>query len=143
MRKLSSFVSGFLSDHRGVAAVEMALIAPAIAGLAFASVNLWEAASRKQDMSAAVHAASQYYLSGGQSDTDAQSVAMSTWDSRPDDGAVDITRSCRCGATVAICTSLCESGQPPAVLVRITAQATSPGAAFQSSQSKIEVVRVR
>jgi len=139
MRRLSFF----LSDNRGVAAVEMAFIAPVIAGLAFASVNLWEAASRKQEMSAAVHTASQYYLSGGQDDSDAQGLAMSAWDGRPDDGAVSITRSCRCGVTAATCSALCESGQPPAVLVRITAQATSPGAAFQANQSKIEVVRVR
>jgi hypothetical protein len=143
MRKLSFFLSGFLSDNRGVAAVEMAFIAPVIAGLAFASVNLWEAASRKQEMTAAVHAASQYYLSGGSSDTDAQSIAMSAWSNRPDDGDVDITRSCRCGSVVATCSTLCESGQAPAVLVRITAQATSVGAAFQPSQSKVEIVRVR
>ena len=70
-------------------------------------------------------------------------MAMSAWNGRPDDGAVSITRSCRCGSVAATCSTLCESGQPPAVLVRIAAQATSAGAAFQASQSKIEVVRVR
>ena len=78
--------SGFIADRRGVAALEMALITPAIAGVALLSFEVWQAAGRAADMRTALKAGAQYYMNGGSDDTAARSMAISAWERKPADG---------------------------------------------------------
>jgi len=133
----------FFKDTRGVAAVEMALITPFIVGFALMSVNVWDVGMRKQDMRGALKLASQYYMNGGQADDDARSIALSSWQRKPANSTFTIARFCQCAAVAAACGTLCPDSTPPAVYVRMVANATSPNAMFSPVQTDQELVRVR
>lgn len=141
---LRELVSRFHADERGVAAVEMALVAPVIAGLAFVSINLWEATLRRQQQDEALRVASQYYLTGGSDDAKARTLGLAAWTNRPEGGDIVIDRIYRCGSTNVSSTTLCGTEQvPPATIIRLVATATTTGAAFQPAQVRTEMVRVR
>ncbi len=137
-------VKRFIANERGAAVVEMALVAPVLAGLAFVSVNLWEATLRQQQEDEALRVASQYYFNGGSDDSKARLLGLAAWRNRPEDGDIQITRLYRCGESAATATTLCGTEQtPPATIVKIVASATVEGAAFQEEQIRSEMVRVR
>jgi len=131
------------ADRRGLAAVELALVAPVIAGLALLSLEVWSASARSQDMRAALKAGAQYYMNGGANDVTAQALALSAWEAPPGDAEVSITRSCACGEVAQVCTTLCSNGTPPAVIVVLQATGTQAQAFFNPVLSEQRVVRVR
>ena len=134
----------FGSDQRGVAAVEMALVGPVIAVLALVSMNLWQATLRRQQQDEALRVASQYYMLGGADDARARELGLAAWVDRPANGNLTVSRVYRCGDAAVAATELCGAEQtPPATMVRIVASATFEGAAFQASQVRSEMVRVR
>lgn len=134
----------FGRDQRGVAAVEMALVAPIIAGLILVSLNLWQAAQRRQEQGEALRVASQYYMLGGADDARARELALAAWVDKPVNADVIISRVYRCGDTEVEAGALCGAAQtPPATMVKIVASATFDGAAFQPVQIRSEMVRVR
>jgi Flp pilus assembly protein TadG len=130
-------------DARGVAVVEMALIAPVIAVLALLSFEVWQSAGRSEDMRVALKSAAQYYMNGGTDDAAARSLALSAWPQAPAGASVSVARSCACGAVANVCTSLCASGDPPAAVVSLTATATQSQAVFNKTLTEHRVVRVR
>lgn len=134
----------FLKDERAAAAVEMGLIAPFLAGFAVMSMNVWDVGMRKQDMKGALKLATQYYMNGGTDDDVAETIAMSSWQRKPDVAEITATRICRCGTVVAAsCTTLCADGMPPSVYVQLHATATSSSAVMYQTQTADEYVRVR
>lgn len=132
-----------LSDHRGVAAVEMALIAPVAAVLALLSFQVWQASTQTEDMRGAVKTGIRYYMNGGTDDAAAQTLMQSAWDKAPNDAAVSVSRQCLCGTTVQACNVNCADGTAPIMVVTLNASGTNPGALFGSSLSDREVLRVR
>ena len=132
-----------LRDRRGVAAVEMALIAPVLGVVALLSFEAWQAAGRSADMRTALKAGAQYYMNGGADDGNARTLALSAWRDRPASGVLNISRTCACGEVVQACTALCADSNPPAALVTLHAEATLPQARFNKSVVIDQVVRVR
>lgn len=123
------------SDQRGVAAVEMAMVAPIIAGLALVSVNVWDATQRRQQQDEALRVASQYYMLGGDNDARARELGLAAWADKPADGDVVISRIYRCGDSQVNAAALCGTAQtPPNTMVKIVARA---------STVRSEMVRVR
>lgn len=133
----------FLSDFRGAAMVELALVAPVVAGLVLVSYGVWDAAARRQDMRAGLDAAAGYYMNGGADDAVARSVATNAWESRPTGGAVTSSRSCRCGGTPGTCDALCTGSKAPSVFVNLTATGSTTGALFAATLVEERTVRVR
>lgn len=133
----------FWRDERGVAAIEMAFVAPVIALVAVTSFSIWQQASRQREMAAALNAGVEYYIGGGTTDSQAHDVAMSAWTNAPGNGQVTTARSCRCGVAAMICTSTCADGTPPAVYVQLTATGTFQGMTNTSSRSATRVLRVQ
>jgi Flp pilus assembly protein TadG len=135
----------FLRDDEGVAAVEMALIAPFLVGFAVLSMNVWDVGMRKQDMKGALKIGAQYYLNGGTSDTNAKAVALAAWNHKPGVADITITRVYRCGSAVsADDTTPCASdGMLPAIYAYKHASATTSSAVFNQTQTADEYVRVR
>ena len=131
------------ADRRGVAVVEMALIAPVIAVLALLSFEVWQSASRSEDMRVALKSAAQYYMNGGTDDAAARALVLSAWPQAPADADVAISRSCACAAVVHACTSLCPDGEPPAALITLSATATQSTAVLNKTLAEQRVVRVR
>ena len=121
---MRAFLSRLRRDQRGVAAVELALILPAIALVAGLSLEMWLRAAHQRDAAEALDASVDYYVAGGLNDTEAKAVAMSAWKSKPDDGDVTIARECRCGVTPIACTATCSTPVAPGAYVKLTAAAT-------------------
>lgn len=131
------------TDRRGIAAVEMALIAPFVAVLALMSFQVWQAAGRVQDARGAVKAGVRYYMNGGSDETVARNLVQSSWEDAPADAAVTAVRACLCGATASACNTACADNSLPVVTITLRATATNPGAVYASSIDEQEVIRVR
>lgn len=140
MRKLLQFGR----DIGGVAALEMALIAPLIAGMALVSYSIWQLASTKQDMRAALKVGASYYMNGGGDDTAARALILSSWERSPQDANATVSRACLCGAAAAAsCNTACPDQTPPAVYITLSASASAPTGMASVPISSSNVVRVR
>jgi Flp pilus assembly protein TadG len=130
----------FLRSESGNSAVELAMVAPVIAGVAVVSFGVWASGSENQDARAALDAGAEYYMAGGSTDSAAQDVIRDAWRNRPSDGTVTSSRAYKCGETVAIETTVCAGGRTPATYVTLTA---TGGGSEQHSIHEERVVRVR
>lgn len=130
-------------DRRGVAAIELAFVAPAIATLAFVSFEAWQYSNRVQDMKDAVKTGVVYYMNGGKDDADAETIAEASWHAKPADGNISISRGCICGTTAHSCTTLCSNTTVPEMRVTLSATATYAQSYFAPNLSTSQVVRVR
>lgn len=139
MRRLSCF----LRNRHGGAAVEMAIVAPVVAGLALVSAEVWMMAMDKQRAATALEAAVDYYMGGGISDPEAAEVAMDAWDDPPSGANVSYARSGRCGVDEADLALLCADGDAPAAYVTLTASGESQGLFDQRPVEASRMVRVR
>lgn len=133
----------FWTSNSGVAAVEMALLTPVIAGLALASFSIWESGLRRQNAHNALDVASQYYMNGGSDDTVAQTLAASAWTSRPQTSSLSVRRDCRCVVTPLACNTSCSDGSPPATYVSIVSDSNDPAAMVGKQITLTRVIRVR
>ena len=138
-------ITQYLREEGGVAAVELALILPFIAGFAVVSINVWDVGMRKQDMKGALKIGAQYYLNGGTSDTNAKAVALAAWNHKPGVADITITRVYRCGSDVSAddVTPCASDGMLPAIYAYMSATATTSSAVFNKTQTAEEYVRVR
>ena len=139
---MTRFLTRYVDDRRGVAAVEFALLVPVLAGILVLSFAAWESGVRKQNMRSALKTAAEYYMNGGVADADAREVALLSWDKRPPDARVSTSRRCRCGSLTVECSSVCNAG-PPAVYVTVYARAEVPDAMFGSVELAERTIRVR
>jgi Flp pilus assembly protein TadG len=133
----------WLTDRRGNAAIELALVAPVFAGVAVMSFGVWEAGARNQDARSALDVSVQYYMNGGTDDTVATTLGLSGWRHKPANGNITSSRSYRCGDTTATSTTICTGGRTPGTYVTLTATATSSQALVHPTLTLNRVVRVR
>lgn len=133
----------FLTDRRGNAAIELALVAPVFAGVAVMSFGVWEAGSRNQDARSALDVSVQYYMGGGTDDAAAITLGLSGWRNKPASGNITSSRSYRCGDTSATSTTICTGGRTPGTYVTLIATATSTQALVHPTLTLNRVVRVR
>lgn len=132
-----------LCDKNGGSAVEFAIILPVLVGLLMAGYDTWLLINRKQDMHAAVATGLHYYMGGGVDDPAGQSISLSGWPNRPDDGKIAIGRVCTCAGSAASCGTVCAStGQAPEVRVTVTATTQWTGM-HPAPLTEAETVRVR
>jgi Flp pilus assembly protein TadG len=133
----------FAADRRGLAAVEFALIAPVLITVLVLGVDGWLQATQTSQMRTAMHTGSRYYETGGNDDTVAQTVAMSSWAGKPADAAMTVVRACTCGATPIACDQLCTGSNPPSAFITMSATGTYAGLVHTHALSQSDVVRVR
>lgn len=136
-------IRAFAKDNRGVAAVELATIAPIIAGMFLGAYSVWDAASRRQDLRSALEAGAQYYINGGIDDATASQIVASAWSRRPTDSTLTITRNCKCLVTPLSCSSLCANNAAPSIYAQIIVTSNDPGATISQRLSESRVIRVR
>ncbi|MBZ9997869.1 MULTISPECIES: TadE/TadG family type IV pilus assembly protein [unclassified Mesorhizobium] len=138
-----------LSDRAGVAAVEFAMVLPFLCVALLGIIDGWSYMTSSLSMRAGVKTAANLIMAGSTNDTATQGVAISSWEKRPPDGQVTLSRIYKCGTTVVDASTLCSGPKAPSVYVQIQASATwVPPFAFGvfSSSSVIghlEVIRVR
>lgn len=132
-----------LSDRRGAAAVELAIIAPVLAGLVLVSLEIWQAGAAQQKAAAALDVAADYYMNGGLDDAAAVQAALDGWLDRPEDGSVTSQRSGRCGAEPAALDAVCANGRSAAIYVSMEATGSRAGAFYPARIGATRSVRVR
>jgi Flp pilus assembly protein TadG len=138
------WIRDYLREEGGVAAVEMALIMPFVAGFAVISINVWDIGMRKQDMRGALKVASQYYMNGGSNDDNAKAIGLAQWNHKPGVADISITRTCYCGSTVTTaCQTICADNTVPQIIVQVHGSATTSTAMFTKTQTADEYVRIR
>jgi Flp pilus assembly protein TadG len=132
-----------LTDQRGHAAIELALVLPLLVALLVAGVDGWSQMRQASQMRSALQTGARYYQLGGTSDSIAQATALASWVNRPGDGALSVSRACLCGAATSACTAICADQSQPAIDITLTAAGTFSGTSFSRAMTQSEVVRVR
>ncbi|MBZ9756784.1 pilus assembly protein [Mesorhizobium sp. ESP6-5] len=138
-----------LKDEVGAAAVEFAMVLPFLCLALLGIVDGWSYVTSSLSMRAGVKTAANLVLAGSTDDAATQAVALSSWEKRPDDGQVTLSRIHKCGTTVVDASTLCSGPKLSAVFVQIQASATwTPPFTFGvfSAPSTIghqELIRVR
>ncbi|WP_296818700.1 hypothetical protein [Brevundimonas sp.] len=132
----------FRHDTRGAAAIELAIIAPVLAGMGLLALQVWKIGVEQQQAAAALDVAADYYLQGGLSDETAAQAARDAWADAPADAVVGHSRSARCGADPVEMTSLCSGGRAPAVYVTLTASGSN-GEGGETRVRATRMIRVR
>lgn len=133
----------FLSDRRGVAAVEFALILPVIGLMALASLGVWRHAGDLQEARSALNVGANYYMAGGASDSYATTLITAEWKDAPPGASVAANRVCRCGETVIACTATCAAGKPPETFIELAATAPASANGEGAAINEQLVLRVR
>jgi Flp pilus assembly protein TadG len=139
-----------LGDDAGVAAVEFALVLPILCLVLLGILDGWSYVTSSLSMRGGVKTAANLVMGGSNDDTAIKAIAISSWENRPEDGQVTLTRIYMCGTTVVdAATLLCSGSKVPSIYVQIQASATwVPPIAFGAfSASSIighqEMIRVR
>jgi Flp pilus assembly pilin Flp len=141
--KLSRRFSG---SESGVAAVEMALVAPIILLLGF--IPMWDvgaAVAARMDLDRAVRAGVQAVMANINDVDDVKDVVVASLNGAPG-VSVAVNKRCECGSTSAACTSLCsaqEPPEPPSVFVDISAAQTYSGRLLQLDLKSETYVQLR
>lgn len=130
-------------DQRGAAAVELAIIAPVLAGLALVSLEIWQTGAAQQKAAAALDVATDYYMNGGLDDATAVQAALDGWLDRPEGATVTSARLARCGDAPADPTQVCGDGRMAAIYVALEADSTREGAIYSARVRATRTVRVR
>ncbi|CDX56865.1 conserved hypothetical protein [Mesorhizobium plurifarium] len=139
----------FGRDRAGIAAVELALVMPVLCAALLGIVDGWSYVTSSLAMRAGVKTAANLVMAGGTDDSATQAAALASWEQKPADAAVSITRIYQCGTTVVTSTTICSGPKVPSVFVQIQASGTwSPPFTFgpypdNTAMGHLQVVRVR
>ena len=132
------FLSSLSKDARGAAAIELAIIAPVLAGMGLLALEVWKIGVEQQQAAAALDVAADYYMGGGLSDEAAAQAALDAWTDKPADADVDYARSARCVDDEVALDELCDGGRAPAVYVTLTAS----GSNGQDGEVRVRATRM-
>lgn len=143
MKALFTALRTFAFDTRGVSAVEFGLIAPVLAVLVVGVAELGHVTYQRTDMHSAIRSGSQYVLNGGRDLDVARDIVERSWSSMPDDGLVETSRFCLCGASAHACNTPCSDNSVPEAFIQLRATATLGGITFDYGHAADDAVRIR
>jgi Flp pilus assembly pilin Flp len=140
----------FVKDASGMSAIDFGIVSPILALIVISMIEGWSYATAVLETRSAVHAAANYVVQGATDEQAIQTLAISAWEHRPDDGELTVQRYCQCGEVVVTCAGLCPSTtKPPETFFDISASGTWESAIqtawFPASQDieQSQVIRVR
>lgn len=115
----------FAADASGLSAIEFGIVTPIFAFVIIGILEGWSFATSVLGARTAVYAGENYVMQGGTEENAIRSVALSTWENRPEDGDVTVKRYCECSGAVVMCGGLCSVSQkPPEAFIEISAAGT-------------------
>ena len=103
----------FLRNENGVGAIEFALIAPMLAIVLMGIMSGWAYYTQNNFMRDAVEVAGKYFLQGGTSEATGLAIAEAAWSHKPDDGNVEVSKTCVCAGAAASCSAVCSDSSIP------------------------------
>ncbi|RRH94807.1 pilus assembly protein [Mesorhizobium tamadayense] len=146
---MSPFVIRFRKNRSGAAAVEFALVLPILCTALFGIADGWSYVTSSMAMRAGVKTAANLLLAGATDDSAVQAAAVASWEKKPSDAAIVVTRSYKCGTTMVTSTDICAGPKLPSIYVQVQASGTwVPPFTFgvfphNSALGHQQVVRVR
>jgi Flp pilus assembly protein TadG len=143
IRPLPRKIARLLPAVDGAAAVEFAIIAPALAALVVGIAQYGGMVIAFQQMHSGVEAGAVYIMRGGSDMTAAKDITLGAWPNKPADAAVTATHACSCAGTSNSCTSLCADGTYPQAFTTISASGTYTGPYANRSMNTTHVVRTQ
>jgi Flp pilus assembly protein TadG len=143
MRRLHALFARFRSRADGAAAVEFALIVPALATLVLGVIQYGSMVVANQQMHDGVAAGAVYVMRGGTDLTATQSVAMQGWPNPPSNAAITVTQACTCAGASATCGGLCPDNSYPLSYTTIAATGTYVGLMGSQAMSTSQVIRTQ
>ncbi|UCI06421.1 TadE/TadG family type IV pilus assembly protein [Mesorhizobium sp. B1-1-8] len=116
----------FRKNRSGAAAVELALVLPVLCTALFGIADGWSYVTGSLAMRAGVKTAANLVMAGATDDTATQAMAVSSWNNRPADGKVTLSRIYKCDTTVvdAATWALCSAPKVRSTYIQIQASAT-------------------
>ena len=138
-----------IRDGTGIAAVELALVLPVLCAALLGTMDGWSYVTSSLAMRAGVKTAANLVMAGSTDDTAIQAAALASWENKPSDAQVAISRIYQCGTTVVTSTTICSGPKVPSVFVQIQASGTwIPPFTFgpypdNTTLGHLQVVRVR
>ncbi|MDX8520692.1 TadE/TadG family type IV pilus assembly protein [Mesorhizobium dulcispinae] len=121
---MGPFAIRFRKNRSGAAAVEFALVLPVLCTALFGIADGWSYVTSSMAMRAGVKTAANLLLAGASDDTAVQAAALASWEKKPADAAIAVTRTYKCGTTVVTSTTICTGQKLPSVFVQIQASGT-------------------
>jgi Flp pilus assembly protein TadG len=103
----------FFRNEHGVGAIEFALIAPMLAIVLMGIMSGWAYYQQNNYMRDSVEVAGKYFLQGGTSEATGIAIAEAAWNQKPDDGNVEVSKTCACAGAAASCTTVCSDSSIP------------------------------
>lgn len=125
------------------------MVMPVLCATLLGIVDGWSYVTSSLSMRAGVKTAANLVLAGSSDDSATQAAALASWDNKPTDAAVAVSRIYQCGTTVVTSTTICSGQKVPSVFVQIQASATwVPPFSFgpfpdNTAIGHLQVVRVR
>ncbi|MDX8440593.1 TadE/TadG family type IV pilus assembly protein [Mesorhizobium australafricanum] len=139
----------FGRDRAGIAAVELAMVMPVLCAALLGVTDGWSYVTSSLAMRAGVKTAANFVMAGATDDNAIQAAALASWEQKPADAAVAVSRIYQCGTTVVTSTTICSGQKVPSVFVQIQASGTwIPPFSFgpfpdNTAIGHLQVVRVR
>ena len=149
MKPVASQLFTAIRDRTGIAAVELALVLPVLCATLLGIMDGWSYVASSLSMRAGVKTAANFVMAGSADDSATQTVALASWENKPSDAQVTISRIYKCGTTVVDASTLCSGPKAPSVYVQIQASGTwVPPFTFgpypdNTTIGHVQVVRVR
>lgn len=138
-----NLMGAFARDQRGAAAVEFGLIAPVLAVTLLGVAEVGQVVYQRTDMHASIRSGGQYVLNGGRDLAVAREVVLRSWNSIPEDGAVEATRFCLCSNVAHACATPCADDSVPEAYIKLSAHATLGGIVVDLGESADDAIRIR
>ncbi|MBZ9821327.1 TadE/TadG family type IV pilus assembly protein [Mesorhizobium sp. CA4] len=138
-----------IRDEAGIAAVELALVLPVLCAALLGIMDGWSYVTGSLSMRAGVKTAANLVMAGSADDSAIQAAALASWENKPSDAQVAISRIYQCGTTIVDASTLCSGSKAPSVYVQIQASGTwIPPFTFgpypdNTALGLLQVIRVR
>lgn len=129
--------------------MELALVMPVLCAVLLGIADGWSYVNSSLAMRAGVKTAANLVMAGATDDSATQVAALASWERKPADAAVTVSRTYQCGTTTVTSTTICSGPKLPAVFVQIQASGTwIPPFTFgpypdNTAIGHLQVVRVR
>ena len=134
---------GLGKSESGSVAIEFAFISSIVAVLLTGIIDVGILIYKRNDMTTAVQAGSQYFMVGGRDAAAAREVVLVSWNDRTEESTVDINRMCYCDGVEAPCTQNCPDGSLPVSYQQISATAVYRGIFRDYSYTFADDIRIR
>ena len=130
-------------SRSGTAAVEFALIVPALATIFLGVSQVSDLVVGTTHMQTGVRTSIQYALDGGTDMTAGANLGLSAWQNKPSNATLAASEYCTCDGETTVCTQTCSDGSVPNEFVTATATGRVGGTIYYANKTLTETARIR